>query len=93
MLLLNKTDLFAKKIKNSSCCTYWPHFPGPGGDYDAAMKLFTEKFPAQQSAEDSRHIFLHFTSAANMYTFPETLKRIEDVIKLRLAVTEIHLRR
>jgi len=80
VLLFNKADLFREKLKQSPISDFWPDYSGREGDYDAAIKFFTEKFCAMQQPEDRREIYVYYSDATNTETSAIILQSIEALM-------------
>ncbi|KAL8828373.1 MAG: hypothetical protein Q9191_002629 [Dirinaria sp. TL-2023a] len=87
VLLLNKTDIFREKIKQVSVREHWPDFNGPEGDYDAALKFFTEKFCSLQRKEDSRNVYVYCANLTNTEDSEAVLNSIEALMVSRSSCT------
>jgi len=83
VLLFNKVDIFREKIKQSPISDFWLDYRGREGDYDAAIKFFTEKFCALQKPEDRREIYVYYSEATNIETSGIILQSIEALMVSR----------
>jgi hypothetical protein len=80
VLLFNKADIFREKIKQSPISDFWPDYRGCEGDYDAAIKFFTEKFCTMQQPEDRREIYVYYSDATNTENSGIILQSIEALM-------------
>ena len=83
VLLLNRTDVFRKKIKEVPIRQHWPEFNGPEGDYDAAVRFFTGKFCSVQRQEDSRDLYVYYSEATDTENSRIILQSIEALLVSR----------
>ena len=77
-LMLNKLDLFKKKIAVVPIVEQWPDYDGGDNCY-AALCYFTRKF-LDMNKWSGRAIHVLYTDATNTETFSETIRRIDDVL-------------
>lgn len=83
VLLFNKVDIFRKKVKQSPISDFWPDYSGPEGDYDSAIRFFTEKFCAMQQPGDRRERHVYYSDATNTETSGIVLQSIEALMVSR----------
>lgn len=89
VLLFNKVDIFREKIKLFPISDFWPDYRGREGDYDAAIKFFTDKFCALQRVEDRREIHVYYSNATNTETSGIILQSIEALMVSRTVATAL----
>ena len=77
-LMLNKLDLFKKKIAVAPIEEEWPDFRGGDSCY-AAICYFTRKF-LDLNKQPERSIHVLYTDATDTEAFIETIRRIDDVL-------------
>ena len=78
ILFLNKKDVLEQKMKaGKKISEYFPEFPGPDGDYNAAIEFFKEQFLDKNDMEDERKIFCHETCA----TDEENIRVVDTVVQ------------
>ena len=86
ILFLNKKDVLKEKLDaGKKISQYFPEFPGPEGDYDAAVAFFKEEFLSKNEADDQdRQVFVHETCATD-----EQNIRVVDVVVQATILDEI----
>ena len=68
ILFLNKKDVLEEKLAaGKKISHYFPEFPGPDGNYDAAIEFFKAEFLSknEDADESDRQIFVHETCATD----------------------------
>jgi GTPase SAR1 family protein len=75
LLFLNKSDLFAEKIKTIDLKVCFPDYTG-GCDYQKAAEYISTKF-ASLNRNDSKEIYAHITCATNT----DNIKFVFDTVK------------
>ena len=68
ILFLNKKDVLEEKLAaGKKISQYFPEFPGPDGNYDAAVEFFKTEFLSknEDADESDRQIFVHETCATD----------------------------
>lgn len=83
VLLLNKIDLFRKKLQDVPIHKFWPEFNGPQGHIDAATRFFTDKFCARQRQDDTRMIHVYNSDATDTENSRVVLQSIEALLLSR----------
>ncbi|CAO3595347.1 unnamed protein product [Absidia cylindrospora] len=79
ILFLNKIDIFAEKLTNSSLNKYFPDFTG-GNNYDLACRFLLQRFVALNSRADTKQIYTHFTCATDTKQIKFVMTAISDII-------------
>jgi len=80
ILFLNKKDVLEEKLAaGKKISQYFEEFPGPDGNYDAAIEFFKEQFLAKnEDADDGdRQIFVHETCA----TDEQNIRVVDTVVQ------------
>ncbi|KAH1174775.1 guanine nucleotide-binding protein subunit alpha-15 [Mauremys mutica] len=96
ILFLNKTDLLEDKIIHSDLAAYFPSFPGPKRDAEAAKKFILEMYVdtykrcsmvpcdtgqrLSETASKSRCLYRHYTCATDTQNIRKVFKDVRDVI-------------
>ncbi|XP_039371218.1 guanine nucleotide-binding protein subunit alpha-15 isoform X1 [Mauremys reevesii] len=96
ILFLNKTDLLEDKIIHSDLAAYFPSFPGPKQDAEAAKKFILEMYvdtykrcsavprdAGQRPSETPskcRCLYRHYTCATDTQNIRKVFKDVRDVI-------------
>uniref|UniRef100_A0A8C6CHA0 Guanine nucleotide-binding protein subunit alpha n=1 Tax=Moschus moschiferus TaxID=68415 RepID=A0A8C6CHA0_MOSMO len=101
ILFLNKTDILEEKIPTSHLATYFPSFPGPTQDAEAAKKfildMYTRMYAGCVDGADggrkgprSRRLFSHYTCATDTQNIRKVFKDVRDSVLARY-LDEINL--
>jgi len=80
ILFLNKKDVLEEKLAaGKKISQYFEEFPGPDGDYDAAIEFFKTEFLAKNDDADDgdRQIFVHETCA----TDEQNIRVVDTVVQ------------
>ncbi|XP_074834169.1 guanine nucleotide-binding protein subunit alpha-15 [Carettochelys insculpta] len=96
ILFLNKTDLLEDKIAHSDLATYFPSFPGPKRDAEAAKKFILEMYVdtyqqcsatrhnseqgLSEMASNSRWLYRHYTCATDTQNIRKVFSDVQDVV-------------
>nr|XP_048686742.1 guanine nucleotide-binding protein subunit alpha-11 isoform X3 [Caretta caretta] len=96
ILFLNKTDLLEDKITHSDLAAYFPSFPGPKRDAEAAKKFILEMYVdtykrcsavhrdagqrPSKLASKSRCLYRHYTCATDTQNIRKVFKDVRDVV-------------
>ncbi|XP_042697458.2 guanine nucleotide-binding protein subunit alpha-15 isoform X3 [Chrysemys picta bellii] len=96
ILFLNKTDLLEDKITHSDLAAYFPSFPGPKRDAEAAKKFILEMYVdtykrcsavhcdagqrPSMMASKSRCLYRHYTCATDTQNIRKVFKDVRDVV-------------
>ncbi|KAI9493788.1 putative guanine nucleotide-binding protein alpha-2 subunit [Zychaea mexicana] len=78
ILLMNKVDIFRKKIKYSPIATYFDDYKG-GDDYDKAITYFKSRFE-WLSANPRKTIYTHCTDATDRTILQRVMSAVLDII-------------
>jgi len=78
ILFLNKTDLFAEKIKRSPLTVCFPTYTG-SNNYDEASKYVAKQF-LEQSANADKPIYPHFTCATDTDNITVVFDAVRDIV-------------
>ncbi|KAI7853252.1 putative guanine nucleotide-binding protein alpha-2 subunit [Circinella umbellata] len=78
ILLLNKIDIFRKKIQYSPISKYFPDYNG-GTDYDKAITYFRTRFE-WLSANPRKSIYTHCTDATDRTLLQRVMSAVLDII-------------
>ena len=86
ILFLNKKDVLEEKLKaGKQISKYFPEFPGPEGDYGAAIDFFKSEFLGRNEVEEvDRKVYVHETCATD-----EQNIRVVDVVVQATILEEI----
>ena len=86
ILFLNKKDVLEEKLKaGKQISKYFPEFPGPEGDYAAAIDFFKSEFLGRNEVEEvDRKVYVHETCATD-----EQNIRVVDVVVQATILEEI----
>jgi GTPase SAR1 family protein len=79
ILMLNKRDLFAEKIKKVSLKTAFPDFPGPDFDYDAGVNYIREQFCLRKK-DAGKQIYVHVTCATDKTSMRVVFNAVKDIV-------------
>ncbi|XP_036590286.1 guanine nucleotide-binding protein subunit alpha-15 [Trichosurus vulpecula] len=101
ILFLNKTDILEEKIPTSHLVTYFPSFPGPKQDAEAAkqfiLDMYTGIYTGSGDAKGStrknsrsRRLFSHYTCATDTHNIRKVFKDVRDSVLARY-LDEINL--
>uniref|UniRef100_A0A8C3SVV8 Guanine nucleotide-binding protein subunit alpha n=2 Tax=Chelydra serpentina TaxID=8475 RepID=A0A8C3SVV8_CHESE len=96
ILFLNKTDLLEDKIAHSDLAAYFPGFPGPRRDAEAAKKFILEMYVdtymqcssihrdagqrPSKTASKPRYLYRHYTCATDTQNIRKVFKDVRDVV-------------
>ncbi|GAA5868054.1 hypothetical protein JCM3774_001582 [Rhodotorula dairenensis] len=85
VLMLNKTDIFAAKIRGGGppLVEYFPDFTGPAGDLDAAKQYMKHKFISLSRQKD-RGLYVHLTCATDTDQTRVVVGAVMDQVLTRL---------
>jgi len=78
ILMLNKRDLFAEKIKKVPLTKFFPAFEGPN-TYEGATAFLKTQFEAKQK-EKSKQIYTHFTCATDTNNMKVVFNAVKDIV-------------
>ena len=78
IVFLNKSDLFAEKIKHFPLSDTFPDYTG-GDDFDKATRFISDKFEAQNT-NPNKPMYFHITCATDTKQIEVVLKIVQDVI-------------
>ncbi|KAI9257773.1 putative Gpa2-guanine nucleotide-binding protein alpha-2 subunit [Helicostylum pulchrum] len=79
ILLLNKIDIFKKKIVYSPIQDYFPDYKGHVESYDAAKEYFKRRFQRLNHKPDKR-VYVHFTDATDTNLLQHVMMAVSDII-------------
>jgi len=79
ILMLNKRDLFAEKIKKVSLKKAFPDFPGPEGDYEAGVAYIQEQFHLRKK-DAAKQIYTHVTCATDKNNMRIVFNAVKDIV-------------
>ncbi|KAI7907112.1 putative Gpa2-guanine nucleotide-binding protein alpha-2 subunit [Cokeromyces recurvatus] len=79
ILLLNKIDIFRKKIAYSNVSDYFPDYQGPANNYDVAKNYFKARFQRLNRRADKR-VYVHFTNATDTNLLQHVMMAVSDII-------------
>ncbi|KAK4521821.1 uncharacterized protein ATC70_004358 [Mucor velutinosus] len=79
ILLLNKIDIFKKKITYSPIADYFPDYSGLVENYDTARHYFKNKFQRLNHKPDKR-VYVHFTDATDTTLLQHVMMAVSDII-------------
>ncbi|GAN08904.1 guanine nucleotide-binding protein subunit alpha-2 [Mucor ambiguus] len=79
ILLLNKIDIFKKKITYSPIADYFPDYSGQVENYDTARHYFKNKFQRLNHKPDKR-VYVHFTDATDTTLLQHVMMAVSDII-------------
>jgi len=79
ILMLNKRDIFAEKVKVVSLKQYFKDFPGPDHDYDAGVAFIQGLFLARYKAAD-KPIYTHITCATDTNHMKVVFDAVKDIV-------------
>jgi len=83
-LFLNKTDVFAQKIKSSDLSEVFPDYKG-GFNYGNGIKFIFNKFLELNKDSKERPIFPYFTCATDTESIDQAFKYVkEQLLELNL---------
>ncbi|KAI8978150.1 guanine nucleotide binding protein, alpha subunit [Pilobolus umbonatus] len=78
ILLLNKIDLFKKKLSRSKISDYFPDYTGPPTDVEQAKEFFRNRFIRLNHNE--KNIYVHFTVATDTHLLAKVMRSVSDSI-------------
>ncbi|KAG2195934.1 hypothetical protein INT46_010907 [Mucor plumbeus] len=79
ILLLNKIDIFKKKITYSPIADYFPDYSGHVENYDTARHYFKSRFQRLNHKPDKR-VYVHFTDATDTTLLQHVMMAVSDII-------------
>jgi guanine nucleotide-binding protein G(i) subunit alpha len=79
MLLLNKRDLFAEKIKKSSLKLCFEDYEG-ANTYEDTSRFIQKKFCELNKTSQSKTVYFHFTCATDTENIKFVFDSVTDVI-------------
>ena len=79
ILFFNKTDIFRKKIKDSSIKHYFPDYMGADDDEVAATEFFRDRFRRLNRSE-SKHVYVHYSDATNTTLLRPLMDSVNQII-------------
>ncbi|KIK69461.1 hypothetical protein GYMLUDRAFT_35528 [Collybiopsis luxurians FD-317 M1] len=82
ILLLNKNDLFEKKIPYSDIKDFFPDYNGEPGDANAGREYFKRRFGrlAQKANKKEREIYIHTVTATDTALLRNVMATVEGII-------------
>jgi GTPase SAR1 family protein len=79
ILFLNKSDLFAEKLKKVSISVFDPGYKGPPHDLEASIRHIENIFHAQNHNKE-REIYTHVTCATDQENVKKVFLSVRDII-------------
>ncbi|KAI9361449.1 guanine nucleotide binding protein, alpha subunit [Pilaira anomala] len=79
ILLLNKIDIFKKKILYSPIQDYFPDYKSHPESYDTAKDYFKKRFQRLNHKPDKR-VYVHFTDATDTNLLQHVMMAVSDII-------------
>ncbi|XP_045112486.1 guanine nucleotide-binding protein G(q) subunit alpha-like isoform X3 [Portunus trituberculatus] len=79
ILLLNKSDIFKKKIIYHSLAHYFPQYDGPDGDEDKGREFLSGLYE-ELAARHGRHYVSRFTEATNTENFNSIFSFVKNIV-------------
>lgn len=79
ILFLNKTDLFAKKIKTSRLTDYFSAYTGPEGEEEPARQFILKMFEGKNTNKN-RKVYHHFTCATDTEKVNAVFESVSNII-------------
>lgn len=79
ILMLNKRDLFADKIKKVSLKKTFKDFPGPDFDYDTGVAYIQDQFH-MRNRDSAKHIYTHITCATDKNNMKVVFNAVKDIV-------------
>ncbi|KAI9256912.1 putative Gpa2-guanine nucleotide-binding protein alpha-2 subunit [Sporodiniella umbellata] len=79
ILLLNKIDIFKKKINVSPIENYFPDYQGQVKSIDTAKSYFKQRFQRLNKNSDKR-VYVHFTDATDTTLLQNVMIAVSDII-------------
>ncbi|KAJ3015907.1 hypothetical protein HKX48_004320 [Thoreauomyces humboldtii] len=79
ILFLNKTDLFAEKLKRSPVKRFFPDYNGDNS-LKSASGYFKGKFGAQLHDQNAKRIYVHFTTGTDTKHMKVIIHAVNDTI-------------
>ncbi|CEP18607.1 hypothetical protein [Parasitella parasitica] len=79
ILLLNKIDIFKKKITYSPIAKFFPDYSGQTDNYDTATNYFESKF-RRLNRQSEKQIYVHFTDATDTTLLEHVMMAVADII-------------
>lgn len=89
ILFLNKSDLFAEKIKTVPLTVCFPEYAGDAGDYSQGVEFLSEEFENKNRNPD-KHIYLHVTCATDTENIAVVFNAVKDIV-IRKSLNEAGL--
>eukprot|EP00051_Salpingoeca_urceolata_P005465 m.73446 g.73446 ORF g.73446 m.73446 type:complete len:359 (+) comp14350_c0_seq2:288-1364(+) len=83
ILFLNKVDLLEQKIQTFDLASYFPDFPGPARDAEAAQVFIRDMFIDAVRPDESgktRTVYPFFTTATNTKNMEHVILSVKDTI-------------
>jgi hypothetical protein len=78
LLFLNKSDLFAEKLKTVPLTTCFPEYEGDN-DFDSCCTYVTEKF-LERNHSESKVIYTHVTNATDKDNVKHVFNAVKDTV-------------
>lgn len=78
ILFLNKSDIFAEKIKTSPLKNYFPDYNG-GADFDQAT-AYIQKFFEEKKGQTKKDLYFHVTNATNTQNIQFVFNAVKDIL-------------
>ncbi|KAG0167279.1 hypothetical protein DFQ30_006229 [Apophysomyces sp. BC1015] len=79
ILLLNKIDIFRKKISYSPISQYFADYEGKDDDVEAAQKYFKKNFQ-RLNRNGEKQVYVHFTDATDTNLLQHVMSAVSDII-------------
>ncbi|KAK8375793.1 hypothetical protein O3P69_008502 [Scylla paramamosain] len=79
ILLLNKSDIFKKKIIYHSLAHYFPQYDGPDGDEDKGREFLSGLYE-RLAVRHGRHYVSRFTEATNTENFNSIFSFVKNIV-------------
>lgn len=79
ILMLNKKDLFAEKIKKVPLTVCFDDYDGPPGDYDRAIQFIQKEFESMNNRAD-KQVYTHITCATDTNNMRVVFDAVKDIV-------------
>ncbi|KAI8643484.1 guanine nucleotide binding protein, alpha subunit [Parasitella parasitica] len=79
ILLLNKIDIFKKKITYSPIANFFPDYSSQVENYDTAINYFESKF-RRLNRQPDKQVYVHFTDATDTTLLQNVMMAVSDII-------------
>ncbi|KAL8780126.1 MAG: hypothetical protein Q9213_006610 [Squamulea squamosa] len=83
ILILNKLDIFKRKIKKHALKAYFPDYVGREKDHEAALLYISARFNSLKRLDDERKLHIYSTDATNIGDCQAMLQDIEENVILK----------